>query len=140
MLGQPRLGTPSYLQGWAPAIDFSDIAKVYKTRQKSCVPVSCYNDVLVTDESNPSEPGAHQRKFYAPGVGNIRVGAAGGSEKETLVLVSVAKLGPAAVAEVRTQALEVEARASVVRKDLYPLTPPAEQADFASGVAGGPRQ
>jgi hypothetical protein len=28
MRAQPRAGTPQYLQGWAPEIDFDDTAKV----------------------------------------------------------------------------------------------------------------
>ena len=57
--------------------------------QKTCVPVECYKNVLVTEEFNPDEPGAYQLKYYAPGVGNVRVGWRGEKEeeKETLELV-----------------------------------------------------
>ena len=81
MRADPRVGTPSYLQGWAPAIDFADRAKVLRTGGRTCVPVRCYGDVLLIDEWNPDEPGAHQRKFYAPGVGNVCVGAGGESRR-----------------------------------------------------------
>src|SRR5919109_1900038 len=73
MRADPRLGTSSYRQGYAPKIEFQDRARVYQMGQRTCVPVGCYDDVLVTDEWNAVEPGdAHQRKFYAPGVGNVR--------------------------------------------------------------------
>jgi hypothetical protein len=133
MLASPRLGTPSYLQGWAPAIEFADRARVYRTGRRDCIPLDCYDNVLVTDEWNPAEPGGHQRKYYAPGVGNIRVGATGDdNERETLVLVKVRHLGSGAMATVRAQALTLDARAYRTRPDLYRHTPPAERMDPAA--------
>ena len=108
MLAEPRPGTPSYLQGFAPAIEFADRARVYRTRLKTCVPVDCYGNVLLTDEWNPAEPGAHQRKYYASGVGNIRIGSAGkDAERETLVLTKLRRLSPPAMAFVRREALKL---------------------------------
>jgi hypothetical protein len=128
MLAEPRLGTPSYLQGFAPAIEFADRARVYRTRLKTCVPVDCYDNVLLTDEWNPAEPGAHQRKYYASGVGNIRIGSAGkDAERETLMLTKLRRLGPPAMAFVRREALKLDARAYRVRPDVYGHTPPAER-------------
>ena len=127
MRADPRLGTSSYLQGFAPEIEFSDRARVHQTGQRTCVPLGCYDNVLVTDEWNPLEKGdAHQRKFYAPGLGNIRVGAAGGTEQEVLVLVKLSHLDPGALAQAREEALELERRAYRVRKDVYGGTQPAE--------------
>jgi hypothetical protein len=127
MLADPRVGTPSYLQGWAPDIDFADRARVLRTGVRSCVPVRCYGDVLLTDEWNPAEPGAHQRKYYARGVGNIRVGATGeDAEGEVLVLERVRHLSAGARAWVRKEALKLDRRAYRVRADLYRHTPPAE--------------
>jgi hypothetical protein len=128
MLAEPRPGTPSYLQGFAPAIEFADRARVYRTRLKTCVPVDCYANVLLTDEWNPAEPGAHQRKYYASGVGNIRIGSAGkDAERETLVLTKLRRLSPPAMAFVRREALKLDARAYRVRPDVYGHTPPAER-------------
>ena len=50
MRATPRLGTSSYSQGWAPVSEFADRAEVYKVGQKTCVPVDCYQNVLVTNE------------------------------------------------------------------------------------------
>ena len=36
MLGDPQLGTPEYLQGWSPDIEFLDCAKVSKMQQDLC--------------------------------------------------------------------------------------------------------
>jgi hypothetical protein len=126
MRADPKLGTSSYYQGRAPAIEFADKAKVYRMGLRSCVPVACYDNVLETDEWNALDKAdAHQRKFYAPGVGNIRVGFAGGKEKEELVLVKLSHLDPAAMAQVREEALKLERRAYQVRKDVYGPTQPA---------------
>ena len=54
MLAEPRLGTPSYVQGYAPPpVTWDDRAKVYKVGQKACVPADCYENVLITDEFEP---------------------------------------------------------------------------------------
>jgi hypothetical protein len=125
----PRTGTPSYSQGVAPEIDFSDKAKVSKTGVRTCVPTGCYDNVLVTDEWNPGEPDAHQLKFYAPGVGNVRVEFSGGEEKEheTLVLSKITHLDPAALAQVRKESLKLDKRAYTSAKAVYGGSAPAER-------------
>jgi hypothetical protein len=130
MRAAPRTGTSSYLQGWAPAIDFNDTAKVLRVGQRTCVPAKCYQNVLVTDEWSPDEPDAHQQKFYAPGVGNIRAEFAGSEEKEkeVLELVSASQLEPAALAKVRAAALALDRRAYSSTRGLYRPTPPAQPA------------
>jgi hypothetical protein len=129
MLAEPRLGTPDYAQGFAPRpVDFTDRARVYKTGQQTRVPVSSYKYVLVTEEFNPDEPGAFQLKYYAPGVGNVRVGWRGEKEeeKETLELVDLNHLSPEALAKVRKKALEMDGRAYERSSEVYGETPPAE--------------
>jgi hypothetical protein len=135
MKAEPRLGTPSYSQGWAPAVNWTDRGVVDQMGQKTCVPVDCYEDVLVIDETSQEEPGAHQLKYYARGVGNVRVGWRGEGEKtkETLELVKLEQLGPAALAEARAAALELEKRAYQISKKVYAHTPPAEHAPRAEG-------
>jgi hypothetical protein len=129
MPADPRVGTPSYLQGFAPQIEFADRARVFRTGLRICNPGACYRDVLVTDEWNPAEPGAHQRKYYAPAVGNVRVGAAGkDKEGEVLVLKEVRHLSAGSLAWVRRQTLRIDARAYRVKRGLYDRTPPAERA------------
>jgi hypothetical protein len=122
---EPRYGTPSYSQGWGPAVGWSDRARVHQTGQRTCVRAGCYDDVLVTDEYSEDEPGAHQLKYYAPGVGNVRVGWAGNDEtRETLELVRVVQLSPAALADVRREALELERRAYLRSAAVYGRTAP----------------
>jgi hypothetical protein len=113
MLAEPRLGTPSYAQGYAPPpVTWDDRARVYKVGQKTCIPVDCYEDVLVTEEFEPSVPGAFQLKYYASGVGNVRIGWRGKKEeeKETAELVEVRQLSPEAMAKIREKAIELDRR------------------------------
>jgi hypothetical protein len=58
------------------------------------VPVDCYDEVLVIEEFERNKPGAYQLKYYAPGVGDIRVGWRGPEEeeKEGLELVKDVRL------------------------------------------------
>lgn len=127
MLAKPRLGTPAYLQGLAPAIDFVDCAKVLKTGQRTCVPLGCYRNVLVTDEWNPLVPeDGHQRKYYVAGLGNVRAGFVGGPEHETLALVQAVHLCAKALGEVREEALKLDRRAYRVSR-LYRHTSPAQR-------------
>ena len=81
----------------------------------------------MTEEFNPDEPGAFQLKYYAAGVGNVRVGWRGAKEeeKETLELVDLNHLSPEALAEVRRKALAMDGRA-YERSEAYRETPPAE--------------
>ena len=129
MRATPRPGTSSYSQGLAPASEFTDRAEVYKVDQKTCVPVDCYHNVLVTNEWDAAAPEEGvQRKYHAPGVGYVRVGfKPGDEEEETLVLEKIRHLSPEALAEVRQQALKLDKRAYEVRKELYGHTPPAER-------------
>jgi hypothetical protein len=113
MSAEPRLGTPSYAQGYAPPpVTWDDRARVYKMGQQTCVPVDCYEHVLVTEEFEPSIKGAFQLKYYAQGVGNVRIGWRGKKEeeKETAVLVEVRQLSPEAMAKIREKAIELDRR------------------------------
>ena len=127
MKATPRLGTPSYAQGWGPKVHWNDRARVYRMGLSTCVPVRCYHNVLVTDEFSRDEPGAHQLKYYAAGVGNVRVGWRGSNEEEqeVLALIRVVRLDPSAFRQVRTSVLAEEERAYQASKDLYGRTPPA---------------
>ena len=128
MRAQPRLGTPSYAQGYAPPpINWIDRGRVYKVGQNTCVPVKCYEEVLVIEEFERNKPGAYQLKYYAPGVGDVRVGWRGPEEeeKEGLELVKDVHLGPQALAKARAKALKMEKHAYEI-KEYYRKTKPAK--------------
>lgn len=136
MQAEPRPGTPSYAEGWGPEVNWTDRARVFRVGQTDCVPVDCYDDVLVIDEFNPDEPGTHQLKYYARGVGGIRVGWRGAKEeeREVMVLVALRHLGAAEMANVRKKALEQEERAYRISPDVYGQTEPIDQT--TSGANG----
>jgi hypothetical protein len=128
MRAEPKEKTSSYLQGYAPEIQFEDKAQVSKEHQHTCAPTGCYDDVLVIDEWNPLEQpdDGHQFKFHAPDVGVVRIEARGGVEQETLVLTKLRHLGGKEMAEAQKRALELDRHAYKVAKDVYGGTSPAE--------------
>ena len=130
MRGDPQPGTPPYKQGDAPKIGFGDTARVLKYQKKECVPIGCYGDVLVVDETNPLEPeDGHQLKYYAQGVGNISVAPGkGGKEREVLELVKVQRLRPATLDKVEKQALVLDRRAYRTVKKVWAGSEPAKPA------------
>lgn len=111
--GEPRKNKPPFLQGESPTIGFLDCGQVHRTAQDDvCTPTTCYDDVLVIDETSPLDPdGGVQRKFYAPGVGNVQVTAVDDPEGETLALVGKRKLGLAERIAADLEAVGLEARA-----------------------------
>ena len=124
----PKPGTPEYSQGLGPKVEYADRAKVRKLDEQTCVPTGCYANVLVTEEWDRADPAARQLKYYARGIGNIRVGWTGrDEEKEVLVLSKAVQLTPAAQAEVRKEALALERRAYKASKAVYAHTPPAQE-------------
>lgn len=130
MKANPQMGEPSYAQGWGPEVGWSDRATVHSIGQETCVRAGCYSDVLIIDEYSADEPGAHQRKYYAPEVGNVQVGWAGDDPtKETLELVEVVQLSDTALAEVREEAMKLEQRAYEISKEVYGGTTPMTPAD-----------
>jgi hypothetical protein len=127
MLAHPSPEAPSYSQGWAPAVDFTDRGQVTQTGQSVCVPAACYENVLVIDETSKSEPGAHQLKYYAPQVGNIKVDWKGEDQtQETLELIEIKQLSAEELSEAHAEALELEKSAYEKIEDVYGQTSPAE--------------
>jgi hypothetical protein len=128
MKADPQLGTPSYSQGWGPAVDWTDRGIAYQMGQKTSVRAGTYDDVLVIKETARSEVDAEQLKYYARAVGNVRVGWAGKGEKtrETLELVKVEQLDPRGLAEIDAKALKLEKSAYKRSKNVYGGTRPAE--------------
>jgi hypothetical protein len=127
--GDPRPGTPTYSQGYAPKVGWGDVARVVSHGNRVCVPVGCYRDVLQTDETNPLEPhDGHQRKFYAAGVGNVRVTPGpGDQDREEVRLVELRHLTPAAMVKVRRIVRALDTRAYRRAKAVYGPLPALER-------------
>jgi hypothetical protein len=115
MKADPKPNESDWSEGYAPAPYFwTDRARVRAANEKTTVPTATYDGVLVVEESNQEEPSQVQLKYYAPGVGVVRVGWDGTDEtKESLVMVRTGKLSPAELTEASNQALELETRALV---------------------------
>ena len=129
MLANPKVGSPDYAQGFAPPpVEFVDRARVYKKGQKSCVPVKCYQNVLVIEEFEKGVPGVFHLKYYAPKVGLVKVGWRGANEveKETLELVKRQQLSSKELANARKTALKLDKRAYKRSAEVYGKTPPAK--------------
>jgi hypothetical protein len=129
MLANPKVGSPDYAQGFAPPpVEFVDRARVYKKGQKTCVPVKCYQNVLVIEEFEKGVPGVFHLKYYAPKVGLVKVGWRGAKEveKETLALVKRQQLSSKELAKARKTALKLDNRAYKRSGEVYGKTPPAK--------------
>jgi hypothetical protein len=129
----PQAGEPGYAQGFAPKpVGFDDRGRTYEVGASTCVPVDCYDDVVIIEEFEPSKPGAFQLKYYAPDVGNVRVGWRGRNEKERerMVLVRLERLTPEELLGVREQAFALE-RSGYRRSDVYAQTSPAVPLSFS---------
>jgi hypothetical protein len=127
MMADPQLGIPKYFQGWGPAVDWSDYSQIDQVGQETCVEVDCYKDVLVIAESSLGEVDAYQLKFYAPSVGEVRVGWKGeDATQEELELIEFVQLSPEELAEFRAEALALEEHAYEVSPEVYGQTSPME--------------
>lgn len=122
MLAKPTAGL-QYTEGRIRSIGFYDLSRVVSTSQATCARSGCFQHVLVVDEWSPGNPG-HQIKYYAPGVGLVRVGARGGDSQEYLSLTAVRHLGRDGMARVAAGAMAMDRRAYRVSK-LYRVTQPA---------------
>ncbi len=127
MKADPVAGTPSYSQGWGPAVNWTDRGQIIETGADVCVSVSCYENVVIIEEFSQSEPDAYQIKYWAPGVGNIKVGWRGAdANREELEMIAWNDLNADEMAALRATALEMEARAYQISKEVYDQTPPSE--------------
>ena len=123
MMKNPQVGA-SYSQGFAPPpFYWTDCSRVDQMGVKTTVPAGSFDDVMVIEEWDQESPtGVFQTKYYARGVGVIKVGFKGPDpEKEELELVKTVQLSPEELAEARARALKIEERAYV-----YGHTPAAE--------------
>ena len=129
MPADPRVGTPSYSEGYAPSpFNWTDRGRVYKTGQKTKVKAGSYDDVLVIEEFDAEHPKEIQLKYYAKGVGNVRVGSRGDTSRanEVMELTKAVQLDEPELAKVRAKAQELEKRGS-----MFPMQHPMEHVPIA---------
>jgi hypothetical protein len=123
MRADPQVGD-AYVQGKVPTIEFFDVAEVTARGLRSCVPVDCFDHVLLTHESDPLDPaGGVQTKYYAPHVGLVRIGAIGGDAQERLTLRHRTVLHGASLEEVNQEAKRLDRRGHRI-DEVYARTTP----------------
>jgi hypothetical protein len=114
MPAKPAVGTPSLSQGLALGVyKWDDRGQVRKVGEKVKVPAGTFKDVIVIEEWSSGElkKGALQLKYYAPGIGYVKVGFEGDDPvKETLELTKVSELTAKEMDEARAEALKLEER------------------------------
>lgn len=87
MLADPHVGD-RYRQELAPGVA-EDMAMVLSLDKSQCVPYGCFDDLLLTKEWSPLDPGVVEHKYYAEGVGFIlSVMVKGGDERLELVQIT----------------------------------------------------
>ena len=124
MWTDPQVGIPTYFQGWAPTVDWSDFGTVDATGDEFCTALDCYEDVLVIAESSLDEVGIYQLKYYARGVGEVGVGWRGDPlNAEELELVEFVQLTPEDLASIRAEALALEAHAYNISGEYFYTAP-----------------
>lgn len=127
MWANPQVGLPSYSQGWGPAVNWTDRGQVAELGLEICVPADCFEGVLLIEEFSQEEPDGFQLKYFAKGVGNVKVGWRGAdASRENLELVEHNQLSPEELEEVRVAALKLEESAYEISKEVYDQTPPSE--------------
>jgi hypothetical protein len=86
MQADPKVGETyrqEYYEGEA-----EDIAKVLSKDESATVPYGSFDELLMTREWNPLEPGVTEQKYYAPGIGTVlEVGVKGNSDRVELIEV-----------------------------------------------------
>ena len=88
MEGHPRVGD-QYLQESAPQQGAQDRGKVLSLRAQVTVPYGSFTRVLKTrDGSCLEDPSTDEFKFFAPGVGNIKLRSLDGNEEQHLVSIT----------------------------------------------------
>lgn len=131
MLANPWVGTPSYSQGWSKKNKIGDRGVVHEMGIEVCVPMGCYDNVLVVKESSTYEDG-FQFKYWAEGVGNVQVGFEGDDPaQEILKLVDVLQMGEDMMTTLREKArlLEKHAYDDSKKGKLYGSTKPMWRRD-----------
>lgn len=109
---RPMPGVGWYVQGKAPSIGFLDCGRVSMTDAQTCVPLGCFTDVMVTEETNPLDPTSGIQLHYSErGLGIIQIGARGGEEGETMQLIESRTVSAFELLAARTSALAMEKRA-----------------------------
>lgn len=130
MKGHPVLGLPSYAQGLGPDVGWNDRAETFALDSHACSALDCYTGVMVVREFNPGERNASQLKYYAQGIGTVRVDWRGSGEKEReeMVLVSISRLDVRGLARLDRDVLDQDHLGFELSPKVYGVTDAIEPA------------
>lgn len=119
-------GSPDYAQGWAPAVNWTDRARVSQMGQTATVAAGTFDELLIMEEFNLTEPDIIT-KSYAKGVGLVEVGWRGEllDGSESLELVELNQIATDTLAAIDEEALALDENAYSVSADAYSQTAPA---------------
>lgn len=129
MWPNPKVGDTAS-QGYAPApFNWTDRGRVSQVGQKTKTELRSYDNVIVVEEWDAETPkGVFQLKYYAPGVGNVKIGFRGPDpEEEELELVKIEQLDEKGMAKAREKVLAIEERAYIY-SHAKPIASPAPNA------------
>jgi hypothetical protein len=125
MLGDPRVGTPYYSIARPPGEE-SDVAQVINDAQHACVPIRCFDGVVVIREGKATAPD-NEFKYYAPGVGQIlNTPRSASKHKDYEQLINVTRLTPQGLAEVNAEVLRLDHHARSTKPGIYGKSAPAQ--------------
>lgn len=126
MLAAPRLGAPPYSIARPPGED-PDVAQVVKAGQHVCVPLRCFDGVLVVREGRASAPN-NEFKYYAPGVGQVlNTPKSASRHHDVESLVNVTRLSPAGLAAINAEALHLDRHARVTKPKVFGTSAPGRR-------------
>jgi hypothetical protein len=117
----PKTGTPPYYQVNIPGGEQST-AQVFKVGQRTCVPFTCYTDVVVIEEEGT------EHKYWAPGVGGILTEPLSGAAQETEELVNIRQLSPGGLTELSAETLRLDRSAADRVPSVFGGSKPAKRA------------
>ncbi len=110
MPAAPRVGDLYRQEFYAGEAE--DTAEVLRLHETVTVPHGSFEDVLVTEDRNPLEPGFVENKYYAPGVGVVFERMMQGGEGE-LELTSVETIDPPRFASIEEAVAFLETKVDV---------------------------
>jgi hypothetical protein len=126
----------AWSEGWAPSVEYTDQAFVWKVGQTVKTPAGDFDHVVIVDESNRETVGAHHLKYYSRGTGVVHIDWRGKkTDQEKMDLVKIEKVTPEEMAKAREASLNLDRHGYETSKDVYALSKPIEEAK-SSPAAG----
>lgn len=126
MPANPKVGDKPYSVAQAPGDD-PDVAQVVKAHQHTCVPLRCFDNVLVIREGKASAPD-NEYKYFARGVGQVlNTPRSASVHKDLEKLINLTVLSPRGLAQADAKVLELDRHASKTKPKVFGTHSPAKR-------------